>query len=251
VPVSLTIRLDNYDLEEFVPLAAQYGQSSFDYVVTPNVDHVIRFCDDPAFRELYADAGRVVLDSRMLALILTLTRGLRPRVCPGSDLTARLFSMIAPHDRIVLIGSSAQQGQRLEQIYGLQDLQQYSPPMGFIRDRPEVEQTLKFVEAHSPFRFCFLAVGCPQQEMLARELKQRGIARGLALCVGASINFLTGAERRAPLWIQRSNLEWLYRLLHNPARLARRYLVRGPRIFYLLPRLRFELRRTTAAGDGI
>jgi exopolysaccharide biosynthesis WecB/TagA/CpsF family protein len=247
--VSLTLRLDDYDLEEFVPLAAQYGQSSFDYVVTPNVDHVIRFCDDPAFRELYADAGRVVLDSRLLALILTLTRGLRPRVCPGSDLTARLFSMIAPRDRIVLIGSSTQQAQRLVQIYGLQDLQQYSPPMGFIRDRLAVEQTLKFVEAHSPFRFCFLAVGSPQQEMLAQELKQRGIARGLALCIGASINFLTGAERRAPLWMQRSNLEWLYRLLQNPGRLARRYLVRGPRIFYLLPRLRFELRRTRVAGD--
>jgi exopolysaccharide biosynthesis WecB/TagA/CpsF family protein len=248
--VSLTLRLDDYDLEEFVPLAAQYGQSSFDYVVTPNVDHVIRFCDDPAFRALYADAGRVLLDSRLLALILTLTRGLRPRVCPGSDLTARLFSSIAPSDRIVLIGSSAQQAQRLVQIYGLQDLHQYSPPMGFIRDRRAVEQTLAFVAAHSPFRYCFLAVGSPQQEMLAQELKQRGIARGLALCIGASINFLTGVERRAPLWMQRAKLEWLYRLLQDPGRLARRYLVRGPRIFYLLPRLRFELRRTRASGDG-
>lgn len=248
--MSLTLRLDDYDIEEFVPLAAQYGQSSFDYVVTPNVDHVIRFCDDPAFRELYADAGYAVLDSRLLASILKLTRGLRPRVCPGSDLTARLFSLIAPRDRIVLIGSSAQQAQRLVQIYGLQDLQQYSPPMGFIRDRQAVEQTLKFIEAHSPFRFCFLGVGCPQQEMLAQEIKQRGVARGLALCIGASINFLTGAERRAPRWIQLANLEWLYRLLQNPGRLARRYLIRGPRIFYLLPRLRFELRRARVAGDG-
>lgn len=247
--MSLSLRLDDYDLEDYVPLAASYGQSSFDYVVTPNVNHLIRFCDDPAFRGLYADAGRVLLDSRLLARILALTRGLRPRVCPGSDLTARLFSIIAPHDRIVLIGSSTQQAQRLVQLYGLQDLQHYSPPMGFIRDRRAVEQTLQFVEAHSPFRFCFLAVGCPQQEMLAHELKQRGTARGLALCIGASINFLTGAERRAPRWMQRSNLEWLYRLFQDPGRLAKRYLVRGPRIFALLPRLQFELRRTTAAGD--
>jgi len=96
--------------------AANYGQSSFDYVVTPNIDHVIRFCDDPAFRALYADAGRVLLDSRLLARILTLTRGLRPRVCLGSDLTARLFSIIAPHDRIVLIGASTQQARGLLQI---------------------------------------------------------------------------------------------------------------------------------------
>jgi exopolysaccharide biosynthesis WecB/TagA/CpsF family protein len=246
---SLTLRLDDLDLDEYLPLAAGYGQSSFDYVVTPNVDHVIRFCDDVAFRELYAHAGRVLLDSRLLARILTLTRGLRPRVCPGSDLTARLFSIIAARDRIVLVGSNAQQVQRLVQLYGLQDLRQYSPPLGFIRDRQAVEQTLRFVEAHSPFRFCFIAVGSPQQEIVANELQRRGIARGLALCVGASINFLTGAERRAPRWMQRCNLEWLYRLLHDPRRLARRYLVRGPRIFWLLGRLQFELRRSIGA-DG-
>lgn len=248
MPESLTLRLDDYDLEDYAPQAASYGQSSFDYVVTPNVDHVIRFCDDPMFRALYADAGCVLLDSRLLARILTLTRGLRPRVCPGSDLTERLFSITAPHDRIVLIGASTPQAQRLEQIYGLQDLRHYSPPMGFIRDRQAVEQTLQFVEAQSPFRFCFLAVGSPQQEMLAQELKRRGIARGLSLCIGASVNFLTGAERRAPRWMQRLNLEWLYRLLQDPGRLAKRYLVRGPRIFGLLPRLRVELRRATGAG---
>jgi exopolysaccharide biosynthesis WecB/TagA/CpsF family protein len=247
--VSLTLRLDDYDLTEFAPRAASYGQSSFDFVVTPNVDHVIRYWDDAAFRDLYAAAGWVLLDSRLLARILTVTRGLRPRVCPGSDLTARLFSMIAPGDRIVLIGSSVQQAQRLVQIYGLQDLRHYSPPMGFIRDRQAVERTLEFIEAQSPFRFCFIGVGSPQQELLARELKQRGSARGLALCIGASINFLTGAERRAPRWMQGMNLEWLYRLLQDPGRLARRYLVRGPRIFRLLPQLRVELRRTTASAD--
>jgi exopolysaccharide biosynthesis WecB/TagA/CpsF family protein len=131
----------------------------------------------------------------------------------------------------------------------LQDLQHYSPPMGFIRDRNAVEQTLEFVEAHSPFRFCFIGVGSPQQELLARELKQRDRARGLALCIGASINFLTGAERRAPRWMQVTNLEWLYRLLQDPGRLAKRYLVRGPRIFRLLPRLRVQLQRTTVSGD--
>jgi exopolysaccharide biosynthesis WecB/TagA/CpsF family protein len=152
--------------------------------------------------------------------------------------------MSAPGDRIVLIGSSAQQAQRLVQIYGLQDLRQYSPPMGFIHDRQAVERTLEFVEAQSPFRFCFIGVGSPQQELLAHELKQRGRARGLALCIGASINFLTGTERRAPRWMQITNLEWLYRLLQDPRRLAQRYLVRGPRIFGLLPQLRVELRRT-------
>jgi exopolysaccharide biosynthesis WecB/TagA/CpsF family protein len=101
--------------------------------------------------------------------------------------------------------------------------------MNFIRDPLAVETCLRQIEAMSPFRFCFLAIGSPQQEIIAQKLKERGIARGLALCVGAAINFLTGIERRAPLWMQQAGLEWLYRLSRDPRRLWRRYLVRGPK----------------------
>jgi exopolysaccharide biosynthesis WecB/TagA/CpsF family protein len=90
-----------------------------------------------------------------------------------------------------------------------------------------------------------LAVGSPQQEVLAQRLQSRGVARGLALCVGASIDFMTGVERRAPLWMQRSGFEWLYRLSQNPTRLAKRYLVRGPRIFWLLRKTRFLVKSPT------
>jgi exopolysaccharide biosynthesis WecB/TagA/CpsF family protein len=70
----------------------------------------------------------------------------------------------------------------------------------------------------------------------------RGRARGLALCVGASLNFITGSERRAPQWMQQAGIEWLYRLLHNPRRLAGRYLIRGPRFFAQLVHSQFVLR---------
>jgi exopolysaccharide biosynthesis WecB/TagA/CpsF family protein len=106
---------------------------------------------------------------------------------------------------------------------------------------------LQFIEAHSPFRFCLIAVGAPQQEVLAERLQARGVARGLALCVGASIDFIAGTQRRAPPWMRRAGLEWSYRLARNPARMATRYLVRGPRVFSLLRKTRFVLRGTPAA----
>jgi UDP-N-acetyl-D-mannosaminuronic acid transferase (WecB/TagA/CpsF family) len=87
-----------------------------------------------------------------------------------------------------------------------------------------------------------LAVGAPQQELIAQSLKSRGTARGLAFCVGASVDFLTGVERRAPLVMRKLGMEWLFRLLQNPRRLARRYLVRGPRLFALLPSTQVEIR---------
>ena len=78
-------------------------------------------------------------------------------------------------------------------------------------------------------------------------LKTRGIARGMALCIGASVNFMTGVERRAPRWMQRIGAEWVYRLMHDPGRLAKRYLVRGPRVFWLLPLIDIQLRARSIA----
>jgi exopolysaccharide biosynthesis WecB/TagA/CpsF family protein len=241
--MSLPYVLDDYDVEGFLRLAADFGGEKFGYVVTPNVDHLIRYHDDPEFRALYADASYVLLDSRFLSHIFRLSKRLRVRVCAGSDLTEQLFArVIAPDDNIVLIGCSSEHVGLLTDQFGLKGLHHYNPPMGFIRDPQQVEACLRFVEAHSPFRFCFLAVGAPQQEVLAQALKARGVARGLALCIGASVNFLTGIERRAPRWMQQMGMEWAFRLLQDPGRLAKRYLLRGPRVFSLLPSTEFLVR---------
>ena len=237
-------QLDNYDLSSFIGIASDFGERSYSYVVTPNADHLIRLHDESRFRDFYADAGFVLLDSRFLAHLLRLIRGIRLPVCPGSDLTARLFTeVIGRDDHIVLIGGSAEQARRLAASFGLKHLAHYNPPMGFIRDPRALADCIDFIEANSPFRFCFLAVGAPQQELVASQLKLRGRARGLALCIGSAINFLTGFEQRAPLWMQRLGVEWLFRLLQAPGRMGKRYLVRGPRVFALLRRTEFRLRQ--------
>jgi len=235
---------DDVGLDGVAAAAARFGEQRYGYVVTPNTDHLIRLHDNPGLRSLYTDASLVLLDSRFIALMLRLLRGVRLPVCTGSDLTARLFEeVVRPQDRLVLVGGSSAQAQALAARYGLQQLAHYNPPMGFIDDPLAVEDCLRFVEAQSPFRFCLLGVGSPQQEMLAQRLQARDRARGLALCIGASVDFITGAERRAPRWMQRAGLEWLYRLTRNPRRLAYRYLVRGPRIFPLLRHAEITLRR--------
>jgi exopolysaccharide biosynthesis WecB/TagA/CpsF family protein len=240
--VPAIMRLHDYDLSGFTDVAADFGCEGYAYVVTPNVDHLIRFCDDESFRMLYAEAGFILNDSRLLSRVVSVSRGLNLRVCTGSDLTERLLSQVVkPDDRIVLVGATSKQAENLACRFGLCALRHFEPSMGFINDAEEVEKCLRFIEAQSPFRFCFLGLGSPQQEMLANKLRARGIARGLTLCIGASIDFLTNEERRAPQWIQRASLEWAFRLMLDPRRLAKRYLIRGPRIFLLLKRIRFEL----------
>ncbi|HWX12883.1 MAG TPA: WecB/TagA/CpsF family glycosyltransferase, partial [Trinickia sp.] len=76
-----------------------------------------------------------------------------------------------------------------------------------------------------------VCVGSPAQELIAHELAELGCKSGVALCVGASIDFLTGKSERAPLLLQKMGLEWAYRLSREPGRLWRRYLIESPRVF--------------------
>jgi exopolysaccharide biosynthesis WecB/TagA/CpsF family protein len=246
---ALTLHLDDFDLTDFLPVAAQFGSERYGFVVTPNVDHLIRYHEEPQFRACYSAATYVLLDSRFAGRLLRLVKGMSLRVCTGSDLTAAVLSrLLVSTDRVVLIGTNPAQAQALTEMFNLQDLHHHNPPMGFIKDADAVERCLDFIEKLSPFRFCFLAIGSPQQELIAHELQKRGRARGLALCVGASIDFLTGKEQRAPRWMQEASIEWLFRLLLNPRKMARRYLLRGPRVFAQMVRFKFVRRDRALNG---
>lgn len=115
--------------------------------------------------------------------------------------------------------------------------------MGFAADPAALAATVAFVLSH-PARFVFLAVGSPQQEVLAAAIAATGRATGIGLCIGASLEFLAGAANRAPRWMQSAGLEWLYRLGGSPRRLARRYLLDSPAVFGMLVRARLG-----SAGD--
>jgi exopolysaccharide biosynthesis WecB/TagA/CpsF family protein len=239
---SVGCKIDDYDVDTFTRLLARFGSDRYGYVVTPNVDHLIRYREEALFRTLYRSADYAVLDSRVVAGAVRLTKGTRFAVCTGSDLTATLLSkVVSPDDCILLVGGSRTQAEAIAARFGLTNVRHHNPPLGFIDDPQATESCMQFIESQGPFRFCFLALGSPQQEFIAYQLRCRGRARGLVLCVGAALNFLSGAEKRAPLWLQRLALEWLYRLCRDPRRLAGRYLLRGPRIFGYLLRNRVVL----------
>ncbi|PZQ57661.1 MAG: glycosyltransferase [Novosphingobium pentaromativorans] len=203
----------------------------FCYIVTPNVDHVVRLQRRrsdlwPAYR----GAWMTLCDSRILAKMARAV-GRDLTVVTGSDLTAALFENgIGPNDRIAILGGSEAMVERIAARYGLRDLRHYNPPMGFIRNAREVAKAVRFL-AEARARYVFLAVGSPQQEVIARRLARTRGACGIGLCVGAGLEFLTGDQDRAPRMVQQMSLEWLYRLGSDPRRLWRRYLVEGPQIF--------------------
>ena len=207
-------------------------------MVTPNVHHMVKMHDDQAtMQPLYERAWRVFCDSRVLSRLAGFTGRTLP-VITGSDLTACLIARAAElRLTIAIIGPAAAACAALTEKYPGLDIAVHTPPMGFIKSEYEVRRCVEFVaEKQAPL--VFLAVGMPQQEMLASHIADHPQARGVGLCIGASIDFLTGKQQRAPIWVQKAGLEWLHRLLSDPRRLASRYLIECPRIFYLMYQMR-------------
>jgi N-acetylglucosaminyldiphosphoundecaprenol N-acetyl-beta-D-mannosaminyltransferase len=230
----LGCRFNTGSLEEAVRDILAEPRAGFKYVVTPNVHHMVRLLEDaPTMQPLYEQAWRVFCDSRVLSC-LAWFRGRKLPVITGSDLTAHLVARAAKqHLTIALIGPTAPACAALANRYPGLNVEFHTPPMGFIKSQNEVRKCVDFA-AKTQSRLVFLAVGMPQQEILARQIADHPQARGVGLCIGASIDYLTGKQRRAPVWLQKAGLEWLHRLLSDPRRLTSRYLIVCPRIFYLM-----------------
>lgn len=215
--------------------------SRFTTVITPNVDHVVRM-DQLAGTprgERYAvavrDADFCLCDSRILARLARL-RGVKLDVVPGSDLTASIFAdHLEPGDRIAIIGGDAGTLAALAPITRGIKILQHIPPMGLVDNADAMNEAACFIR-DANCRFIFAAVGSPQGEILLQQARQVGASSGVALSIGASIDFLTGRQTRAPRVVQKLGFEWVYRLLTEPKRLWRRYLVDGPRIFAIVMR---------------
>jgi N-acetylglucosaminyldiphosphoundecaprenol N-acetyl-beta-D-mannosaminyltransferase len=205
-------------------------KDEFRYLITPNVDGMVRFHAQPENRSLFEDAWVSVNDSRILELLAGWS-GLTIPACPGSDLTGSVLeTAIDPAEPVVVIGCSQEVIDAIKSRYGLTDVRWHQPPMG-LRNNPEAIAAAAQFCVQNPARFTLLCVGDPQQVMVARAIKLTGQATGVGLCVGASLEFLAGMRQRAPRWMQQTRLEWLFRLISEPKVLWKRYLVEGPKIF--------------------
>lgn len=229
-------------------LAAVTADSRYAYVVTPNVDHVVRLHREPELRAVYEAADLCLCDSKVLGSLARL-RGIRLPLVRGSDLAAALFSsVIKPGEKVAVVGGSVKFLERLRAKFPDIRFLHHAPPAGLRTDPGARHAAAQFVAA-SDARFAFLAVGSPQQEMIAQEVRELAGASGAALCIGAGLEFLTGDQKRAPRYLRAAGLEWLHRLATNPRRLWRRYLVDGIRIFPIY--LRWRSGPAWAIGLGI
>ncbi|WP_051337985.1 WecB/TagA/CpsF family glycosyltransferase [Pantoea sp. AS-PWVM4] len=228
------LTINDVSLRQFVDIVQANLISDEDrsikVVVTPNIDHFQRLSinSDTAFVEAYERADFRLCDSRIVKILSYLKGNRINNVVPGSDLTRDIIaSQWIKNYRVTIIGSDSVSVIELKKQYSLSKIEHHNPPMGFTKNPDEVEKCVDFIHESNP-DLVFLAVGSPAQEIVACRLldkyQRRNNANFFVFCIGASLDFLTGKQKRAPAWMQKLSLEWLFRALSNPKRLLPRYI---------------------------
>ncbi len=198
------------------------------YVVTPNLDHIVRLQIDQEMRRAYAGASLVLADGWP---VVTSSRWLRralPERVPGSDLVPGLLAEASEKGPITYFLLGAMPGVAERAVRCIQArwpaaraVGTYSPPLGFEGDPQENRDILARIDTARP-DLLVVGLGAPKQEIwISRHADQ--LRCKVAIACGATIDFLAGQQRRAPCWLQALRLEWLHRLLSDPRRLAKRY----------------------------
>lgn len=234
------VRIDSLGFDAVVHeiIARAVSGAEPSYVVTPNAHHVVVFQDDAHFREIYRQAFLVVPDGvSLLWAGKLLGTHLHERV-NGTDLFEALCAKAARLGLRVFLfggreGAASEAAARLVSRHpGLQICGVYCPPFGFENSPLESEAALAAVSSCRP-DLLFVGLGAPKQEYwMHRHLERLMVP--VSVGVGVSFEFVAGVVARAPRWMQRAGLEWLYRLCAEPGRLWKRYLVGNVRFCMLI-----------------
>jgi len=217
-------------------------------VFTMNLEHLRRLKRDRSYSGRYREASIVTADGMPLVWASRLQGTPLPERVTGSSLIWTLTAAAAENQRSVyFLGGSPGAAQKAAEVLserypGLRVAGVDSGPSNF-QDRDDELTTIRAQLADAKPDIVYVALGCPKEEQLIARLRD-ALPGCWLLGVGASFSFVSGEIPRAPLWMQRSGLEWFYRLAHEPKRLVRRYLVHGlPFVGLLLSRV--ALRRFT------
>ena len=211
-------------------LAALAQGDASSYAVTANVDHVVRLSRHPELRSLYTKADLVVADGMPLIWASRLLRRRLPERVAGSDLFPALSAEAARRGlSVFLLGGAPGTAERAAQVLrdrhpALRIVGTYCPDFGFEHDDVECQRIERTVR-ESGADILFVGLGSPKQELWIEAHRQACGAK-LSVGIGISFSFTCGDVSRAPKWVQNAGLEWVHRLVQEPGRLWKRYLLK-------------------------
>lgn len=238
--------VDNVTLEEAIShIEKCINERKIGYVITPNVDQIVRIEHDPYFREICDNAELLLADGHPLLWIANWYKTpIKQKIC-GSDLVPILCGVAARKDYSVFLlgaaeGVAAKAAENLKQRYpGLNIAGTYSPPFGFEKDKKEIEKINRMLYK-SKADMLFVGMGVPKQDIFIYENMNK-YQIPMSFSIGATIDFLAGVQKRAPKWMSKIGMEWLYRLLQDPKRMFKRYIIDDMKIIGLAQKYKRRL----------
>lgn len=198
-------------------------------VATANIDHVRHLRHNERFRAAYANAYAATADGAPVALYARLRGVTIPGRVPGPDLFVSLMNALRPRQhRPFFMVSNADTGERLktwltDRGFAPDSVACQCPPFGFEHDTEGSAHLAQLIREHRTTHLV-MGVGAPKSEVWIHEWRHH-LGNCYAFGIGAGVDFFVGKAPRAPRPLQRLGLEWLWRLSHEPRRLASRYLV--------------------------
>jgi N-acetylglucosaminyldiphosphoundecaprenol N-acetyl-beta-D-mannosaminyltransferase len=228
------VLIDKVDLRGALERIESFLHSeSAHQVVTVNLDFLSIAQRDDEFRQTLNEADLAVPDGMPLVWFSRLQGDALTERVTGVALVDACCRMAHAENRPVFLlgagpGVAAIAAERLTERFPGLRVAAYSPPVGPI-DRRENARILRTIRAAQP-GFVFVALGAPRQDLWIRENLRRLDAQ-VAMGVGCVLDVLAGSVHRAPPWMQQLGLEWAFRLVHEPSRLWRRYLLNDSRMF--------------------
>lgn len=235
----LNTEIDNLNMQEAVEaidnLIKRKGSS---YVVTPNVDHIVKLENDIEFQEVYRNADLILTDGMPLIWISKLKGNPIKEKVSGSDLFPEVCKLASKKGYgIFLLGAAegvaVKAAENLKNKFeGLKIVGTYSPSYGFEKREEEIKYIIDIINEAKP-DILAVGLGAPKQEKFIYKYRKE-LKVPISLAIGASIDFEAGNINRAPIWMQKCGLEWFYRLYKEPKRMFKRYLVDDLTIFKLL-----------------
>lgn len=196
-------------------------------VFTMNLDHLVKLRRNATFRAAYERAAIVTADGAPVAWLARIENASVQRAT-GADLLLPLVQAAAEAQiPVFLFGTSAgvmaRAGRELgERTDGMLDIAgTMAPSSAFDPEGSEADAAIEKIR-QSGAKLCLVALGAPKQEIFSERARAKGLDCGM-VCVGAAIDFIAGAQVRAPEAFRNNGFEWIWRLATNPRRLAKRY----------------------------
>lgn len=209
-------------------------------VITPNVDHLVKLQKNKEFYNSYINSEWIICDSKIVSIAASFLGSPIKEVIPGSSFLPAFYDFHKYNETIKIFLLGAAEGVALTAMNRINNkyerdiiVDAHSPSFGFEKNEEECLEIINKINK-STASVLVVGVGAPKQEIWINKYKHLMPNIKIFMALGATIDFEAGNIQRASAFFQKMGIEWLYRLLKEPKRLWKRYLIDDIPFFYYI-----------------